>query len=420
MQFDGSSWKTKRGSIDIRDDHIEAVGEPLKKRAPEHIIEAEGALAIPGLVNTHTHVAMGLLRNYADDMSLMSWLTDKIFPAEGKMTEEDVYWGSMLGIGEMIRSGVTTFADMYFHMDKTAEAVELSGVRAALAVGIAAGSAEEAKDKCENLSGFYHRWNNAAGGRIIVDAGPHAVYTCTPEALETIADTAKALGCGVHIHLSETRGEVEEAKKKYGASPVGIAAKAGLFEHPTIAAHCVWVDDSDIELLSEYGVHVVHNPTSNLKLASGVAPVPRQIREGIQVSLGTDGSASNNNLNMFEEMHLAALIHKGVSGVPTVMPAGKVLEMATLGGARAAGIEDMVGTIEPGKKADVVLVSTEGLHLHPESDPLSALVYSAQASDVTTVVCDGNVLMEGRRLLTIDEEEVKRRAGEAAARITGR
>ncbi|MFO7848519.1 MAG: amidohydrolase [Spirochaetia bacterium] len=422
LQYDGAKWSVNNGSIDIKDNLIEAVGEPsepLSARVPDKIIEAEGALALPGLVNAHTHVAMGLLRNYADDMALMPWLQQKIFPAEEKMSEEDVYWGSLLSIGEMIRSGVTAFADMYFHMHKTAEAVELSGLRAALSMGMAASDAGEARQKTEALKEFFSGWNDTGGGRIRVDAGPHAVYTCVPEALEEIAAAAQELGCGVHIHLSETEGEVKDAREKYGHSPVAIAERAGLFKSSTIAAHCVWVDEADMELLAGNNVHVVHNPSSNLKLASGIAPLSRQIEAGIYPALGTDGSASNNNLNMFEEMHLAALIHKGYSGDPTSMPAAKVLEMATLGGAEALGLGDTVGSIEVGKKADLVLVSTEELHLHPELDPVSALIYSAQASDVKTVLCNGSVLMEDRRLLTIDEEEVKRRVGEISKRISG-
>jgi 5-methylthioadenosine/S-adenosylhomocysteine deaminase len=414
----GNGWELTEGSIDVKDDHIEAVGQPDTSQVPDRLIEAEGALAMPGLVNGHTHVAMGLLRNYADDMPLMPWLQEKIFPAEERMTEEDVYWGSMLSIGEMIRSGITTFADMYFHMDKTAEAVELSGLRAALSMGMAAEKANEAREKTKSLREFHNRWNGAAGGRIRVDAGPHAVYTCSPEALEEIAAAARELDCGIHIHLSETEGEVRDAEQKHGLSPVAIAERAGIFESPTIAAHCVWVDEADMEVLADRGVSVIHNPTSNLKLGSGVAPVQRQRRLGIRVGIGTDGSASNNNLNMFEEMHLAALMHKGFQRNPTLMPAETILEMATSGGAEAVGMGDAIGTLEPGKKADIILLSTDQLHMFPEFDPVSALVYSAQASDVTTVLCDGNLLMENRRLLTIDEEEVKRRVQEAAGRIT--
>lgn len=418
MRFDGTAWNEIRGSIDIKNDRIEAVGEPATDQVPDRIIEADGALALPGLVNSHTHVAMGLLRNYADDMALMPWLQQKIFPAEEKLVAEDVYWGSMLSIGEMIRSGVTTFADMYFFMDKTAEAVELSGVRANLSMGMAASSAEEAREKTAALADFHRRWNNGAGGRVLVDAGPHAVYTCVPDALEEIAVTASELGSRVHIHLGETAEELEEAKKRYGKSPIRIAEDAGIFQSPTIAAHCVWVDEEDMEILAERNAHVVHNPSSNLKLASGVAPTPRQLELGINVALGTDGSASNNNLNMFEEMHLAALMHKGFSGDPTIMPAALVLDMATRRGAEALGLEDKIGAIEEGKKADIILVSTEGMHMQPELDPLSALIYSAQASDVRTVLCDGNLIMEDRRLLTIDEEEVKRKAQEASEHIT--
>jgi 5-methylthioadenosine/S-adenosylhomocysteine deaminase len=406
------------GSIAVEGDRIAAVGNVPSDFRPENIIEAEGMIAVPGLINAHTHLPMGLLRNYADDMALMDWLKNKIFPAEDKMTADDVYWGALLGIGEMIRSGVTACADMYFYMDKVGEAVEAAGIRANLGFGMGAGSREEARGKIEDgFRPLFEEWHGAAEDRIRVELAPHAVYTVSRDAMEEIAAAAGRFGTGVHIHFSESKDEVAECRRTHGMSPVALGKETGLFGVPRLlAAHCVHLDEGDFDLLADERVSVVHNPSSNMKLANGIAPVGKMLERGIRVAIGTDGAASNNNLNMLEEIHLASLLQKGGSGNPQALPAPQVFSMATGIGAEALGLAE-TGSIAAGRKADIALIDGRSLHMQPQGELISSLVYSAQASDVDTVICDGNVLMEGRELLTIDEEEVAAKAAESARRI---
>jgi 5-methylthioadenosine/S-adenosylhomocysteine deaminase len=407
------------GSIAVEDGRIKAIGSVPEDFRPENIIEAEGNIALPGLVNAHTHLSMGLLRNYADDMALMDWLKKKIFPAEEKMSPDDIYWGALLGIGELIRSGVTACADMYFQMDKVAQAVEAAGVRANIGFGMGAASREEARRKIEEgFRPLFEQWHGGAEGRVQVDLAPHAVYTVSREALEEIAAAAGRYGAGVHIHFSESTDEVKQCRSEHGMSPVALGKETGLFDAPRLlAAHCVHLDETDFDLLAEGKAAVAHNPSSNLKLANGIAPVQRMLERGIHVALGTDGAASNNNLDMFEELHLASLLQKGYNRQPQALTAAQSFAMAADSGADALGLAE-TGRLAEGMKADIILVNGRGLHMQPPGNLLSSLVYSAQAADVDTVICDGNVLMEGRELLTIDEEEVLARAAESARRIT--
>ncbi len=401
----GMEPETVVGDIGITDTVIEFVGEKHPAFHADRIIHAEGKIVLPGLVNAHTHSAMSLFRHTADDLPFWEWLHDRIFPLEEALTPEYAYWGSLLSIAEMIRSGTTTFADMYFFMDKTADAVLSSGIRANLSRGLLT---EEGGTfaKIEEGAELHNKWHGKGEGRIRVDLGPHAPYTCSPEYLEQIVKTAKELNTGIHIHLSESRKELETIKEQYGLSPVEYLDKAGIFDLNTLAAHCVYLSDSDMEILKRKGVNVLNNPGSNLKLGNGFAPVQRLLKEGINVCLGTDGPASNNNLNMFEEISLAALINKGITEDPTAVSAYEALRMATINGAKALGRENETGSIEPGKKADIILVDTEKPHFYPKGDPFASLVYSAQASDVCTVICNGRVLMDENRLLTVDEKEL--------------
>ena len=412
----GSGADAITGDLGINGDTIAFIGTPEKDFNADKVIDAEGKIVLPGLVNSHTHTAMSLFRHTADDLPFWEWLHDRIFPMEEALTPENAYWGSMLSIAEMIKSGTTAFADMYFFMDKTAEAVLASGIRANLSRGVVT---EESGvfSKIEEGADLYHNWHGKGSGRINIDLGPHAPYTCSPEYLNKVVETAKELNTNIHIHLSESRKELETIKDQYGLSPVEYLEKAGVFELNTMAAHCVHVSDSDMEILKKNGVNVLNNPGSNLKLGNGFAPVSRFLEEGINVSLGTDGPASNNNLNMFEEISLAALINKGITEEPTALPAYEVLNMATVNGAKALGRENEIGTLEPGKKADIILIDTGKPHFYPKGNPYSSLVYSAQASDVCTVICNGKILMEDNRLLTIDEKDVFARAAEAAERL---
>lgn len=395
-------------NIFVEGDKIKYIGKDVENFHPDKVIDAKGGVVLPGFVNAHTHIAMSLLRNYADDLPLYEWLTKKIWPVEAKLTAEDVYWGSMLSIVEMIKSGITCFADMYFFMEEVGKAVKESGVRGILSRGLIEEPNKDIdnKEKLNYTRNLYRNWNGKAGGRIRVMVAPHAPYTCSPKYLEKIMDLAKELNAGIHIHLSETKKEVEDSIEQYGKSPVEHVYNLGLFQFPTVAAHCVHVSDEDIDILSENNVSAVNNPSSNLKLASGFAPVESMIDKGVNVALGTDGSSSNNNLNMFEEIHLAAIVNKSVNESATSIPAITALKMATINGAKALNWDDEIGSIEVGKKADIIIVDMDKPHLCPRHNVVSALAYSAQASDVKTMIVDGKIIMEDYDIKTIDVEKV--------------
>ena len=406
------------GSIAIKGDTIAHVGVVPDDFAASAVIDGSGFIAMPGLVNAHTHSAMGLLRNLADDLPFADWLFDNIIPAETKLTGEDIYWGALLGIAEMLKSGTTCFADMYLHMDHVARAVEESGIRANLSFGpitsdVRGGGLIVDNEKC---TAFMNKWNNSASGRIKTSVEIHSVYLFDEASVSGAAALAKELDATVHIHLSESDSEISQSREKYGLSPVRAAYEFGVFNSNTLAAHCVKIDEDDMALLKRADVNVAHCPSSNLKLANGIAPASRLAELGVNLCLGTDGSASNNNLNMFEEMHLAALLHKGISGDPKRFPAGKVIETATENGAKALGF-DNTGVIKPGYKADVILIDANKPHLCPTRDVRAAAVYSAQGGDVDTVIIDGSILLRGGRLLNMDEELIKNKAREIAAEL---
>lgn len=387
---------------------------------PEKIIDGTNMAALPGFVNCHTHAAMTLFRGFADDLPLMLWLEEKIWPLEAGLKKEDIYWGTLLGCVEMIRSGTTTFADMYFHMGQAARAVEKAGLRASLSrgmIGTAPGVGAGELPPLEYSVEFAKKWHGAVGGRITVMLGPHAPYTCPPDFLRRVIEIAREFGLGIHIHLAETAGEVDDMKRRYGKTPIQLMDELGLFALPVLAAHCVHLEERDIEILAAKKVGIAHNPQSNLKLASGIAPVARLLAAGAVVGLGTDGAASNNNLDMIEEMRTAALVQKAATGDPQALPAFTALQMATVNGARALGLGGEIGLLKPGYRADIILVNLHKPHLYPRHDPLAHLVYAAQGADVETVLVDGRVLMENRKLLTVDEEEVLNRAEECAQRL---
>lgn len=399
--------------VAIEKDKIKYIGEVPEDFYAEKVIDARESLVMPGLIDGHTHIAMSLFRNYADDLPLMEWLKTRIWPLEEKLTAQDVYWGSMLGVAELIRSGVTCFSDMYFFMEETAKAVEEAGIRAVLARGLVGGDNDDGR-RFEETRKLYKSWHNGAGGRIKVMVGPHAPYTCSPGYLRKVVELARELNVGIHIHIAESADEVEESLKNYGKSPVRHIYDLGLFDIPTVAAHCVHLSDEDIEILAENKVSVVNNPTSNLKLASGFAPVEKMIKKGINVALGTDGPSSNNNLNMFEEMNLAAIINKSVDHDATSIPAITAIKMATVNGAKALGLEKEIASIEVGKKADLIIIDTQKPHFYPRHNIISAVAYSAQASDVKTVIVDGKIVMEDYEIKTIDTERIMFEAEKAA------
>jgi 5-methylthioadenosine/S-adenosylhomocysteine deaminase len=417
--MDGKDEVIENTNMYIEDDKIVHIGELKEDIKVNRIIDGKNKVAMPGLINAHTHIGMSLLRNYADDLPLYEWLTKKIWPIEAKLTTEDVYWGSLLSMVEMIQSGTTTFCDMYFFMDEVGKGLEESGIRGILTRGIIEESGKE-KEKLDDTRELYKNWHGKGEGRIKVMVAPHAPYTCSPAYLEDVMDLAHELDTGIHIHLSETKKEVEDSYKTYGKSPIKHVYDLGLFKLPTIAAHCVHVDESDIKILRENNVSPVNNPSSNLKLASGFAPIDEMLKFGVNVSLGTDGSSSNNNLNMFEEIHLASIVNKTVNMDAVSVPAITALKMATINGAKALLWDKEIGSIEIGKKADMILIDMDKPHLYPRHNIISSLAYSVQGSDVDTVIVDGKIIMEKREIKTLDVEKIIYNAEKAAKDLVNR
>jgi len=400
-----------QGWLAVENGQIAAMGEgEVPQRESEsatEILDGSGLLFMPGLINTHGHAAMSLLRGMADDLVLQDWLQNHMWPTEAKFTGDDVYWGSALAAVEMIKSGTTTFVDMYDHMQRVAEVTETSGLRASLTRGVIGLCPEDVqKAKLEDAIRFAREWHGQANGRINVMISPHAPYTCPPDYILKFVEAAHELDLPMHTHMSETLTEVEQNVRDYGCRPVEHLDRLGMFSRPTLVAHAVHLNDEEIALLAERKVAVSHNPISNLKLASGVARVPDLLKAGVTVSLGTDGAASNNNLDLFQEMTTAALLHKGVSGDPTVVPAAEALRMATLYGARSLGLEGAVGQLKVGLKADIIAVNIAQAHFVPRTNYLSHLVYSGRGSDVVHVWVDGKQLLRDRQLTTLDEEKI--------------
>jgi 5-methylthioadenosine/S-adenosylhomocysteine deaminase len=404
----------ERGSVVIEGGRIKMVGRGVDEPA-EVVIDAQGKAVLPGLVNAHTHLAMTLLRGIADDMQLMPWLQEVVWPTERHLTGRHCYTGALLGCLEMIKSGTTCFADQYFFMEDVARAVEESGLRAALSYGIIEqGNPKKRATELDAGEALVKSCQGMANGRITTMFGPHAPYTCSPECLMQIKERARKHGVGIHIHLAETKANVEEISGKYGKRPVEHLNAIGFLGPEVLAAHCVWLTGEEMGIIRGSGTKPVHNPVSNMKLGSGVAPVKEMLEIGIPVALGTDGAASNNSLDMFSEMKFAALLSKIHNLDPTAVPAQAALEMATINGATALGLRDEIGSLEEGKKADLVLVDLRKPHLTPRHDVVSHLVYSATGSDVNTVVVDGEPIMRGRKVLTLNEDEVLERSQRTA------
>ncbi len=386
--------------------------------AADQRIDGKGGVLMPGLTNAHTHLSMTLLRGIGSDRVLQDWLENAVWPAEERLTAGFARVGAELGLLEQLRFGVTAFADQYFYMDAVAEAVIASGARALLTRGLIA-FGDNGERLAENVA-LFRDYHGAAEGRIRVGLGTHGEYTNTDASIRTHAEKARELGATVHVHIAETRAEAEGCKARHeGRSVVRYLSDLGLLDAPTLAAHCVWVEEDDIALLAEKQVTVAHNPVSNLKLASGVMPLPRMLDAGIRVALGTDGVASNNNLNLWEEVKLAGILHKGVSGDPTLISPAQVLSMATLHGAQGMGFEG-VGMLLPGWRADLVLLEAGLPHRVPCIDPAADLVYASQGSDVCMTMVDGRVLYRHGEYLTLDKERILAEAARAADVMIGR
>ena len=398
--------------IAVERGRIVAVGSStdiIKMYSAAQRVDATGKIIIPGLINGHTHIPMTLFRGLADDLDLQEWLTKYIFPAEAKnVTEEFVRAGTRLGLAEMIRGGTTTYCDMYYFEDAIADETAKAGVRGVLGETIIDFPVADNKTNAEGMAyveRFVQKWK---GNELITPAvAPHAPYTVSEEHLKAIRAFSDRTGAPIVTHISETKREVDESLKAKGASPVDYLSRIGFLNDRVIAAHMVWPSDGEIQILKRDGVGVVHNPQSNMKLASGVAPVPKMMAEGLRVGLGTDGAASNNDLSMWEEMDTAAKLHKLISGDPKVMSAEQAFELATIGGARALHMEKEIGSIEKGKRADLVLVNRDALNQIPLYNIYSDLVYATKASDVETVIINGRLVMRDRRLLTLDEAAIK-------------
>lgn len=411
-------------TVDIFIDASETItdmGHDIRKRhrgEAEFIIDGDGALALPGLANTHTHAAMTLLRGYADDMILQDWLAQKIWPLEAHLTADDVYWGTRLACLEMIRTGTTAFNDMYFFMESAAKAVDEAGIRALLSYGfIDLFNAEKREHECKATEALVSHIKGMKNPRIRAAAGPHAPYTVSPEGLKWCAEFAKEQDIPVHIHLSETEKEVNDCVAQYGKRPAALLDSCGILTKKTIAAHGCWLDDDECALLGKRGVSVSHNPASNMKLATNRAlPYQKLTAAGANVCLGTDGCASNNNLDMFEEAKIAALLQKFFWNDPTVLPAPAALAMATTNGAKALGFG--TGTLATGTPADLILVYTRTASNTPLHNAVSNLVYSCSGADVGTTICSGRILMLDREIP--GEHEVLAGAADAAKSLVKR
>lgn len=382
-------------------------GQKIKKIGPAleatqaKVIDGSGCVALPGLVNAHSHSPMSLFRGFADDLKLSEWLTKHLFPAEDKLTAEDAYWGSLLSCVEMLKSGTTTFHDEYFFMEQVAQAVQDSGIRGHLAISLAEGG----YNTLDKALAFAASYQGAADGRIHTGLAAHAPYTCGPEFLQQIAAAARENGYLLGIHLAETRDEIATMQERYGKTTVRLMADIGLFEGPVLASHLIWVDEDEIAILAENNVTAAHCPQSNMKLASGIAPVDALLTAGVKVALGTDSACSNNRLDLFQEMKAAALLGKVKAKDAAALSAATVLAMATEQGAKALDWPGL-GLLQEGALADIILVDMAKPHLTPLYQPVSHLVYAVSGSDVKTVMVNGELLVVDGKLIQLDEEEI--------------
>lgn len=414
----GDDLQVQHGDLLIEDGIIKKIGTVSAAEAEDAVEFARGEhyVLVPGYINTHTHVAMSVLRDYGGDMPLDVWLNQYIWPAEAKLTDDDVYWGSCLGMLEMIASGTTCLVDMYDHCDAIAEAISDGGMRAILSRGSVGMNDPEGRGIAEN-DAVYARWHGAEDDRIRVWYGPHAPNTCPGDYIQEMAQHACERGTGVHIHVAETKGEWEWCKSTHGMTPVGWLESLGVLDVPTLAAHSVWLDDADIAIYAKHGVAAAHNPISNLKLASGVCRVEDLQRAGVAVGLGTDGSSSNNIMSMHRELQVAALIHKIRNYDAQAVGARDALKLATIEGAKAIRWQDAIGSIAEGKKADLTLYKLDAPWNVPHHDVVSNLAYAAQQSDIDSVFVQGECLYKHGDYTTLDKERILAEAETRAKRL---
>ena len=422
LLLDSKNTCLDRAAIAINAGDIVAVGhtEKIEKQyRAKKTITAQDSLIMPGFVNCHTHAAMTCFRGIADDLELMDWLNNYIFPAEAKNVNKNLaYWGSLLANAEMIKSGTTTFCDMYIFEDETARAAKQSGMRCLIGEVLFDFPSPNFKTPEEGLAYtrmLIEKWQNDPLINIIIE--PHSLYTCSPALLTAAKKLADDYSVPLGIHLLENKSEKEQLLQRYGKPAVSFLKEIDYLNEKLIAFHCVSLSDQDIKLFADHGCKISHNPASNMKLASGVAPVPDMLKAGITVGLGTDGCASNNNLDMIKEMSTAAKLHKVARLDSTVMNAQTVVRMATIEGAKALGMDKITGSLEVGKKADIIIIGLNEPHLTPLYNEYSHLVYAMSGADVDTVLINGKIVMENRKLLTINEAEVMQKVKEIAVNI---
>lgn len=399
----------KDGAIAIRNGKIIFIGKSASAKGlrAEMEINAEGKAALPGLINCHTHIPMTLFRGLAEDKPLDVWLKETIWPLEAKLKPEDIYAGALLGCLEMIKSGTTCLADMYFHEAMVAKAIEQSGLRGVLAEGIIEAGDKKLGEKMFDASlNFARHFHGYANGRVTTMLGPHAAYTCSPQILTEIREAASELNIGVHMHLAESKAMF----RKHGYSEIEFLDKMGFFIGKTLAAHCIALSKKDMRIISENHVDVVYVPVANMKLGLGAAKAKDLVNLGVNVCLGTDGPASNNTLDMFETMKIAVLLQKLIYENPSALSAYEILKMATVNGAKALNLEESVGSLEIGKKADIILLDLQKPHLKPLHDIYASIVYSTHGSDIDTVIVEGKIIMDNRQVKTLDEQEVMEKA----------
>ena len=394
-----------KADIFIEENKIKKIGKNLDLSADE-VLDGENKLLTPGFVNAHTHLGMSYFRNYADDLALMDWLENEIWPIEAKLNAEDIYWSSMLSIIENIKSGVTSFCDMYYEMDRVGDAAIEAGIRGVLTRGMTDVD-DKGEEKLQEFDDLYKNYHEKCNGRIKVVPAPHAIYTCSTEFLKEIAKRSlERYDSLIHIHLSETLTEVENSKKEYGMTPIEYVNSLGLLDSQIIAAHCVHITDEEIELVKDKKFYPVYNPSSNLKLASGFTPVDKLLKNNITMALGTDGDSSNNNQDFVEEMHIGGIVNKAVTMNEKAVPAIEILKMATINGAKALGFEKL-GLVKENYLADLTIFDLNSNSFTPRNNLISALVYSANSSDVESVICDGKFIMKNRKIVNVDEEKIR-------------
>lgn len=393
--------------VGVRGDRIVYVSDVMPKEDFGEVREGRGRLLMPGFVNNHAHAPMGLMRGYGENMALQDWLFKKIFPFEDKLTSKGVYYATLLSMAECMRFGVVSTSEMYYFMDDMAAAIIESGMKSNISRSISHFDDSDfmSSYRAKEMIDAYEKYNGAADGRIIVDMSLHSEYTTTPESARQLAEYTRSIGAHMQVHVSETKSEHEECKEKYGMTPVKYLDSLGIFDTPATAAHCVWIEEEDRQILKERGVSVCVNPISNLKLASGVCNVPELLSKGINVTIGTDSAASNNCLDFMEEIKMFALLPKMVTGDPTLITPEQVLRAATVNGAMAQGRTDC-GLISEGGKADLIMLDTDVPWMHPKHDMIGNIVYAARGSDVVMTMVDGRVIYENGEYRTLDIEKV--------------